>query len=465
MTGYFKEIPPYYENQKETLEFIKGRVDAGAGRVFDASDPGTGKTRPAIGAFVERRKAGGGKALVLAPKSILQPAWGDDIGKFFPGTSYVCAYATNRAKAFALEADIYVTNHDAVSWLIDKNNLPKNYWSDFDTIIIDESTAYKNPQAKRSKAARKLAKLFEYREIMTGTPNPNSVTEFWHQVMLLDDGEALGTSFWGFRSAVCEPVRVGPGTNHIKWVDKQGAEEVVYDLIEDMTIRHPRGECPHYGEPYRMYYDLPRKARKKYGEMVDLAVTLLDSGELLQATQASTVHQKLMQMASGGVYKGHEKYEVIDTGRYELVMDLAEEREQCLIGFIWRHQRDEMIKIAKKRKLTYASIDGETSDKARIQIVRDFQAGKIKVLFAHPQSAGHGLTLTSGTTCIWASPTYNAEHFKQFNARINRSGQEKQTETILVCGRNTIDEKVYDKLDGKLTSMELLLDLLGDKDD
>lgn len=463
MTGYFKEIPPYYEQQIETLEFIRSRVDAGEGRVLDASDPGTGKTRPAIGAVVDRRSRGGKKTLVLAPKSILQPAWGDDVGKFFPGTSYICAYATNRAKAFAMDVDIYITNHDAVAWLV--KNLPTEYWDDFDTIIIDESTAYKNPQAKRSKALAKLVKNFEYRELLTGTPNPNSVTEFWHQIKLLDDGEALGTSFWGFRSAVCEPVQVGPGINHIKWVDKTGAENVVFDMIDHMTIRHPRGECPNYGEPYKMYYNLPVRARRQYQEMVDIAVTMLNDGSLLQATQASAVHQKLMQMASGAVYTNPDEYSVLDEGRYELVMDLIDAREQCLVGFNWKHQRDELVKMAEKRGMTYAVIDGDTKDKERIRIVHDFQAGLIKALFAHPQSAGHGLTLTAGTTCIWASPTYNSEHFIQFNARINRSGQERQTETILLCARDTIDEKVYDKLDGKLTSMQILLDLLGETDD
>lgn len=464
MSGFFKEIPPYYEHQEQTLEFIRGRVDAGEGRVFDASDPGTGKTRPAVGAFTDRRKDGGKKALVFAPKSILQPAWGDDIGKFFPGISYICAYASNRKKAFNMDVDMYITNHDAVTWLMKVGNLPKDYWDDFDTIIIDESTAFKNPQSQRSKAMRKLVKKFEYREILTGTPNPNSVTEFWHQVMLLDDGESLGTSFWGFRSAVCEPVQVGPGINHVKWLDKTGAENVVYDMIDHMTIRHPRGECPNYGEPYKMYYNLPVRAMRQYKDMVDIAVTMLNDGTLLQATQASAVHQKLMQMASGAVYTDEKTYSVVDTGRYELVMDLVEAREQCLVGFIWRHQRDELVKEAEKRKLKYAVIDGDTKDKERIRIVHEFQAGLIKVVFAHPQSAGHGLTLTAGTTCIWASPTYNSEHFIQFNARINRAGQERQTETILICARNTIDEQVYDKLDGKLTSMQILLDLLGETD-
>lgn len=463
MTGFFREIPDYYEHQNETLEFARSCMVDGQSRFLDASDPGTGKTRPAIGAFAERRKNGGGKALVLAPKSILQPAWGDDIGKFFPGLKYICAYASNRRKALEMDADIYITNHDAAKWLID--NMDPHYWDDFDTIIIDESTAYKNHNAKRSKAVYNLAKRFTHRQLLTGTPNPNSVVEFWHQLKILDDGERLGTSYWRFRSIVCEPVQVGPGASHVKWVDKPGAETAVYDMIEDITIRHERGECPNYGEPYKIFYNLSAKAAQVYNDMQDQAVALLNDGKLLTASQASAVHTKLQQIASGAVYTDEEQWSVIDRGRYELIMDLIEAREQCLVGFQWKHQRDELEKEAKKRKITYAVIDGTVKDHERIQAVKDFQAGLIKVIFAHPQSAGHGLTLTAGTTCIWSSPTYNTEHYVQFNARINRSGQEKQTETILICARGTVDEQVYDRLDSKMSSMQMLLELLGENDD
>jgi SNF2 family DNA or RNA helicase len=461
MTGYFKEIPPYYEQQTETLRFL---LDPGQTRVFDASDPGTGKTRPAIGAFAERRKNGGGKSLVLAPKSILQPAWGDDIDKFFPGTGYVIAYATNRAKAMAMDTDIYITNHDAVTWLL--KNMPKKYWDDFDTIIIDESTAYKNHNSARSKAVYKLAKLFTYRELLSGSANPNSVTELWHQYKILDDGVLLGTSFWKFRSAVCEPVQVGPSANMIKWRDKPGAEHAVYDMISDITIRHPYEGGENFGIPYKIFYELPPRARKNYDDMVDIAVTMLKDGTLLTAVHASSVHQKLMQIASGAVYTGgaEGKYSEVDAGRYELVMDLIEARKQCVVGFLWKHQRAELEKAAKKRGFKYAVIDGSVNDRGRIDAIQAFQNKELRILFAHPQSAGHGLTLTAGTTTIWCSPTYNAEHFKQFNARINRRGQEKPTETILLCARDTIDEQVYDKLDGKLSSMQLLLDLLGEQE-
>ena len=455
---FFKEIPPYYEQQRETLGFLQ----SGQNRIFDASDPGTGKTRPAIGAHFERRAQGGGKALVLAPKSILQPAWGDDIDKFFPGQGYMIAYATNRVKAFELETDMYITNHDAVTWLA--KNMPKKYWDDFDTIIIDESTAFKNHKSDRSKALIKLVKHFEFRENMTGTPNPQSVLDFWHQCKILDDGEALGESYWKFRSIVCEPRQVGPSINHIKWFDKPGAEHAIYDMIDHMCIRHPFTANAKFGEPYKIMYDLPPKQRRVYDDMVDVAVAMLNDGTLLTAVHASAVHQKLMQIASGAVYTGTTgAWSSVDKGRYELVMDLMDAREQCVVAFLWKHQREELEAAAKKRGFKYAVIDGTIKDRERTEAVAAFQRGELKALFAHPQSAGHGLTLTAGTTTIWTSPTYNAEHFKQFNARINRSGQDDFTETILLCARNTIDEQVYDRLDGKLDSMQLLLDLLGDK--
>lgn len=476
MSSFFPEIPPYYENQNETLDLLRQQD-----RVFDLSDPGTGKTRPALGAFIERRAAGGKKCLVLAPKSILQPAWGDDIDKFFPGTSYMVAYASNRKKAFLdFDVDIYITNHDAVTWLMGTHkvtneagetrnvrNIPLSYWNDFDTIIVDEFTAYKNQNSLRSKAAYKLARLMDFRELMSGTPNPNSITELFHPTKILDDGEHLGTSFWKFRSAVQEPEQVGPEVHHLEWKDKEDAEFTVYSLIDEFSIRHILEECQDIpdNKVTEYYIDLPPGLRKHYDSMVDIAATLLEDGKLLTAVHASAVHQKLMQIASGAVYTaltgaGETPHTVIDDGRAELVMDLACEREQCLIAFNWRHQRAGLERAAKARKRRYAIIDGSVSDKKRREAVDMFQAGELDDILAHPQSAGHGLTLTRGTTTIWASPTYNAELYKQFNHRIYRAGQKYKTETIHIIARNTTDEKVYGKLSNKLTSMQLLLDLI-----
>jgi len=141
-------------------------------------------------------------------------------------------------------------------------------------------------------------------------------------------------------------------------------------------------------------------------------------------------------------------------------MELVEQRQHSLVAFNWKHERDHLIELAEKRKFSYDVIDGDVPAHKRRDVVNRFQSGQIKVLFAHPQSASHGLTLTRATTCIWCSPTYNAEQFQQFNRRVHRAGQDKKTETILITARDTWEGIVYNKLNTKLGRMENLLTVL-----
>jgi SNF2 family DNA or RNA helicase len=178
------------------------------------------------------------------------------------------------------------------------------------------------------------------------------------------------------------------------------------------------------------------------------------------AINAAAVAGKLLQIASGAVYddNGEGAYSPIASERYELILDLVEEREHSIVFFNWVHQRDELIKEAKKRGVAFAVYDSTTSTRDRTAIVKDYQAGEYRVLFAHPQSAGHGLTLTKGTATIWASPTYNLEHFLQGLKRVHRIGQDKKTETIVIVAEGTIDELVWRALQDKNVKLVELLE-------
>ncbi len=104
-------------------------------RMFDMSEPGTGKTIAHITCFDEWHKKHKKAALVFAPKSILQSAWGNDIEKAAPHLRYSVATAENREEAFAADADIYITNIDAANWLAKQN---PNFFKKFGYLIIDE---------------------------------------------------------------------------------------------------------------------------------------------------------------------------------------------------------------------------------------------------------------------------------------------------------------------------------------
>lgn len=153
---------------------------------------------------------------------------------------------------------------------------------------------------------------------------------------------------------------------------------------------------------------------------------------------------------SGAVYNGDESgYTRFDTDRYEYVVDLAEEVPHAVVFFQWKHQKEELVKEAEKRGLSYAVYDGEVSDKERAAITDDFQKGAYRMIFAHPKSAAHGLTWVRGTRTIWASPSSNLEWYKQGLRRIYRIGQTQRTETITVVAEGTWDEAEWERLTGK----------------
>ena len=443
--------PPLFAHQKQSVAVLKKNK-----RVFDTSDPGSGKTRVEVEDFAARRRNGGGCALILATKSLLEPAWKADFNRFAPDMGISVAYAANREKAFECDADVYVTNHDAAKWLAAK---PKSFFAKFDTLIIDESTAFKHHTSQRSKAMAKIVKYFEYRRALTGTPNSNGICDIWHQVYLIDDGVRLGKSFYGFRAAACIPEQVGPSANMIKWNDRPGIEATVSAMIRDITIRHRFEDCVDIppNHQYAVTFKLNKKHYAQYNEMQDFSIMQLKK-KTVTAVNGGVVAQKLLQIASGAVYADDGTYQTVDNGRYEMVMDLAEERAHSIVFFTWEHQKEELVKEAEKRGLTYAVYDGSTPDKARAQIVKNYQAGMYRVLFAHPQSAGHGLTLTKGTATIWASPTYNLEHYLQGLKRVHRIGQTEKTETIVVVAEGTLDEKVWQALQDKSVRMTDLLE-------
>lgn len=447
------KLPPLFKHQKDDIEF-----ELKHDRVIDSSDPGTGKTRTRLEVFARRRAKGAKCALVIGPKSIMRSVWEQDCRKFTPWLKTSCAYAEVRDKAFKAVADIYVVNHDGVKWLAKQ---PPKFFDKFDCLIIDESGAFKHHTSARSKALNKIKKHFKYRVIMNGTMNPNAITDVWNQVNIVDDGKRLGQSFYAFRAATQVPEQVGPKPNMVKWTDRPGAENVVGDLIKDITIRNVFEECHSIpaNHNYAVEFELSPKLRKAYDQME--ADAIADIGDKrITAINAATVVTKLLQIASGAVYQDEDNYILVDTARYELVGELCEQRKHSIVFFLWKHQKAELVKEFERRGLTYVVVDGDTTDKQKHEAEQRYQAGFYRVMLAHPQSAAHGFTFTRGTSTMWASPTYNLEHWLQGNRRIYRAGQTKKTETVNIIAPGTIEERAYHVMCRKKVNLVDLLEVL-----
>src|SRR5215469_10116806 len=148
-------------------------------KVFDMSDPGTGKTSAHLLAFDMRRSRGEARqALVVCPKTLMRSAWANEIDQFFPHLDYGFADPSKRFDAFERRPDIIIVNTDGVK---DLAKSPKMMIG-FSDLIIDESDAFKHASSQRSAAMKKLSNLFENKYLLSGTPHSGSVTELWHQM-------------------------------------------------------------------------------------------------------------------------------------------------------------------------------------------------------------------------------------------------------------------------------------------
>lgn len=448
---------PMWPHQTESFKFFKNKP-----RGFDNSAPGTGKTRVQIELYKARKKPRG-RWLIVCPKTLMVPAWGEDIEKYAPELTVAFAFAENREQAFLAGTDVVVINTDGVKWLAEKPN--QKLLKGFDHLTIDEYTSFKHSSSARTKAMVVLRKLFQYRYGMSGTPTPNTVMELFTPSLIFDDGQRLGTSYTRLRNIIQVPTQIGPSANHLEWNDKPGAAQAINEMLGDITIRHPFDVMKHVPANYRdtKRFELSKRMRAIYIKMEAECIVAFDEESKVNAVHAASLRSKLLQIASGAVYDGSGNYQLVDTTRYELVCDLIEEAGHSVVFFNWTHQRDYLTKELDKRGVTFAVIDGGVPQRQRDDIVRRYQAGEYRTILLHPRTGAHGLTLTRGDTTIFCSPIYEADLMEQGIARIHRGSQDKVTRTIFVEAKGTVEAKVYDRLNEKHAAMSDLLEMQAQK--
>ena len=175
------------------------------------------------------------RVLIIAPKMVAQATWTAEQAKW-PHLSrlrlsVVLGSRQERVAALRREADVYVINRDNVVWLCEYYG---HAWP-FDMVVLDESSSFKNPQAKRFKALRAMRPRISRLVLLTGTPAPKSLADLWAQIYLLDGGKRLGRTLGAYRDAFFVPGRRNQ-TVIFEYLPKEGAEEQIYNLIDDICV-------------------------------------------------------------------------------------------------------------------------------------------------------------------------------------------------------------------------------------
>ncbi len=395
------------------------------------------------------------RILVIAPLRVARNTWGAEIEKWdhLNSLHYSVAVGTETERLSALKksADIYLINRENVQWLIMESGIP----FDFDMVVIDELSSFKNHQTKRFKALMKVRPKVKRIVGLTGTPSSNGLMDLWAEFRLLDMGERLGRFIGQYRTSYFRPDKQN-GQVVFSYKPLPGAEKQIYSRISDITISMKSTDHLRMPELINSRYTvyLSEKENSRYAELKEELVLQLPDGEVTAANAAS-LSGKLSQMANGAVYTDAGETVPVHERKLDALEDIIEAAngKPVLVAYWFRHDLERITERLQKLKIPYARLDTDGS-------IRKWNAGEITVALIHPASAGHGLNLQSGgNTLVWFGLTWSLELYQQTVARLWRQGQESETVVVQhIITKGTIDERIMKALSEKDTTQAALID-------
>ena len=393
--------------------------------------------------------------LVIAPLRVARDTWPAEADKWDHLQNLICSVAvgTEAERRAALEqpADIYIINRENVQWLIEESKLPFNY----DTIVVDELSSFKSPQAKRFKSLMKVRPRVKRIVGLTGTPSSNGLMDLWAEFRLLDMGKRLGRFITHYRDEFFQPDKRN-GQIIFSYKPKPGAEQRIYDKISDITISMRATD--HLNMPALISSECPvclsQEERKLYEEMKRDLVLQLPDGEVT-AANAAALTGKLCQMANGAIYTDGGGAIPLHDQKLDALEDLIEAAggKPILVAYWFKHDLARITLRLEKLHVPFSRLDSSDS-------IRRWNAGELPVALIHPASAGHGLNLQAGGSClIWFGLTWSLELYQQTNARLWRQGQNAPTVVVQhIVAKGTIDERILKILSSKDSTQAALID-------
>lgn len=395
------------------------------------------------------------KVLIIAPLRVARNTWSDEIKKWdhLQGLRYSIAVGTaaERIKALKADADIYIINRENVPWLIEESGLP----FDYDMVVVDELSSFKNWNAKRFKALMKVRPKVKRIVGLTGTPSSNGLMDLFAEFKVLDMGERLGRFISQYRVNFFKPDRVnGPIVYSYKLLP--GAEDRIYEKISDITISMKASDYLEMPElistEYKVYLD--DEERAKYEELKNELVLQLPGAEIT-AANAATLSGKLSQLANGAIYDDDGSVNAFHERKLDALEDLIESAngKPVLVAHWFKHDLKRITERLTALKVNFQRLDSDES-------IRKWNAGELQVGLIHPASAGHGLNLQEGgNTIIWFGITWSLELYSQTIGRLFRQGQKAKNVTVIhIITDGTVDERILKALEAKDSTQRALID-------
>ena len=398
------------------------------------------------------------KTLVIAPLRVARDTWPAETRKWDHlndlDISVIVGDLRVRESAVSKSALIYIINRENIKWLVEYYERNGIRW-DFDCVVIDELSSFKNYHSQRFKWLRKMRPFVKRWIGLTGTPSSNGLMDLWAEIGILDGGQRLGRFIGRYRDAYFKPSSMNPSTGVVySYAPREGAEQQIYDRISDITISMKAldylemPECVYVNHEVQM----SDQEKKLYDQLKSDLIIPLEDGDI-DAANAAALSNKLLQLSNGAVYDENGRVRVVHKRKLEMLEDMIEAAngQPVLIAYWFKHDHQRIMEHLTA--CGYSPRDIRESED-----IKDWNTGKMVVALIHPASAGHGLNIQEGGhILIWFGLTWSLELYQQTNARLWRQGQ-RDTVTIhhIVC-ENTVDEDVLNALSSKNVTQEKLI--------
>lgn len=388
--------------------------------------------------------------LVIAPLRVARDTWPTEFEKWehLQHLTYAVCVGTPKERCTALMAgaDITIINRENIGWLIDSSGFD----FDYDMVIIDELSSFKNHKAKRFQSLMKVRPKVKRIVGLTGTPSSNGLMDLWSEFKLLDFGERLGRFISNYRLNYFQPDKRN-GQIVYSYKPLPYAEDAIYQKISDITISMKSTDHLKMPELITSQYEvqLSEEEADRYKKLKADLILELPDGEIT-AANAAALTGKLCQLSNGAIYDDDGNIIEFHDRKLDALEDLIEAAngKPLLVAYWFKH---DLLRIKNR----FAVREIKTS-----QDIMDWNAGNIPLAVIHPASAGHGLNLQAGgSTLIWFGLTWSLELYQQTNARLWRQGQASGTVVIEhIITKGTIDERILKALSQKELTQNALID-------
>ncbi|HMU87323.1 MAG TPA: DEAD/DEAH box helicase [Agitococcus sp.] len=390
------------------------------------------------------------KVLIIAPLRVANSVWHTESKRWTHTKDLTFSIVTGsekeRISALFKSADIYVINRENVQWLVEHY---KTKWP-YDLVVIDESSSFKSASSQRFKALKKVRTLTDRMVQLTGTPSPNGLIDVWSQMFLLDGGERLGKTMSAYKMRFFEA-----GYNGYSFKPVKNADKIIHKLIDDIVISLNVDDYLEMPERIDtvMRVNIPPARLAEYKQLERDFIMQINDTEIV-AYNAATLAGKLLQYCNGAMYTDELKnWTEIHTAKLDALDEILEDNQDENLLIAYNYKTD-LIRL-KARYPDAVVLDNDPD------IITRWNNGNIKMLLAHPASAGHGLNLQhGGSIIVWFGLNWSLELYQQFNGRLHRQGQTKPVRIVHIVADGCIDDKVMRAIENKAQTQDELLNAL-----